>query len=272
MVPNGWKKRSVGNLCTSIVPGRNKPKSFDGDIPWVTTPEIKGRYLPSAAQVNYISEQALHEAGGRLVPEGAVIMTAVGQLGVVAIAKEALVLNQQLHAFVCSSVLYNEYLAYWLETQKHFMLSVASKTTIPYLNKANCEGIPVVFPIIEEQQKIAKILSTWDKAITTTEQLLANSQQQKKVLVQQLLTGKKRLLDQKGLAFNGDWKKVELGELLDYQQPTPYLVATKNYSDDFKTPVLTAGKTFLLGYTDEENGIFEDNLPVIIFDDFTTAS
>ncbi|WP_204478447.1 restriction endonuclease subunit S, partial [Aeromonas veronii] len=53
-------------------------------------------------------------------------------------------------------------------------------------------------PPLPEQQKIAKILSTWDKAITTTEQLLANSQQQKKALMQQLITGKKRLLDKNG--------------------------------------------------------------------------
>ncbi|BDD50472.1 hypothetical protein PDTA9759_19590 [Phytobacter diazotrophicus] len=51
MVPKGWQKYAVGELCTSIVPGRNKPKVFDGDIPWVTTPEINGRYIPSKLQV-----------------------------------------------------------------------------------------------------------------------------------------------------------------------------------------------------------------------------
>ncbi len=125
---------------------------------------------------------------------------------------------------------------------------------------------------VQEQKKIAQILSTWDKAITTTEQLLANSQQQKKALMQQLLTGKKRLLDKNGVRFSGEWKRVELGDLLDYQQPTPYLVESTEYSDDFPTPVLTAGKTFILGYTDEESGIFSEQLPAIIFDDFTTDS
>lgn len=127
-------------------------------------------------------------------------------------------------------------------------------------------------PPLSEQKKIAQILSTWDKAITTTEQLLANSQQQKKALMQQLLTGKKRLLDKNGVRFSGEWKRVELGDLLDYQQPTPYLVESTEYSDDFPTPVLTAGKTFILGYTDEESGIFSEQLPAIIFDDFTTDS
>src|SRR5690606_32620241 len=140
------------------------------------------------------------------------------------------------------------------------------------LNKASLEKIPVLVPPVQEQKKIAKILSTWDKAITTTEQLLANSQQQKKALMQQLLTGKKRLLDKNGVRFSGEWKRVELGDLLDDQQPTPYLVESTEYSDDFSTPVLTAGKTFILGYTDEESGIFSEHLPAIIFDDFTTDS
>ena len=68
------------------------------------------------------------------------------------------------------------------------------------------------------------------------------------------------------------WANKPLGACLDYQQPTPYLVSDTNYSPAFKTPVLTAGKTFILGYTDEEHGIFNEDLPVIIFDDFTTAT
>ena len=68
-----------------------------------------------------------------------------------------------------------------------------------------------------------------------------------------------------------DYNEYELGQLLPYVQPTKYIVESTDYNDNYKTPVLTAGKTFVLGYTNEEKGIFED-LPVIIFDDFTTAS
>jgi len=68
-----------------------------------------------------------------------------------------------------------------------------------------------------------------------------------------------------------EWKT--LGEVADYEQPTQYLVSSKNYDDKYKTPVLTAGKTFILGYTDEINGIYKaSENPVIIFDDFTTAN
>ena len=67
------------------------------------------------------------------------------------------------------------------------------------------------------------------------------------------------------------WGEYELGELLSYEQPTPYIVESTDYNDKHKTPVLTAGKSFILGYTNEVNGVYTA-LPVIIFDDFTTAS
>ena len=68
-------------------------------------------------------------------------------------------------------------------------------------------------------------------------------------------------------------KEYTLGEFLLYEQPTKYLVQSTNYNDSYDVPVLTAGKSFILGYTDETSGIFEeDKLPVIIFDDFTTST
>lgn len=62
-----------------------------------------------------------------------------------------------------------------------------------------------------------------------------------------------------------------LDDVLQYEQPQPYIVKNDEYSDDFKIPVLTAGKSFIIGKTNENFGIY-DKLPVIIFDDFTTAS
>lgn len=67
--------------------------------------------------------------------------------------------------------------------------------------------------------------------------------------------------------------KKRLKDVLDYEQPTKYIVDSQNYSEDFMTPVLTAGKSFILGYTDETEGVYEASKnPVIIFDDFTSAS
>ena len=68
-----------------------------------------------------------------------------------------------------------------------------------------------------------------------------------------------------------NWNRVTLGEILDYERPDKYIVSSEDYNNSYKTPVLTAGKTFILGYTDENDGIYE-NIPVIIFDDFTTES
>lgn len=124
----------------------------------------------------------------------------------------------------------------------------------------------ITLPPIEEQRKIAAILTTQDKVIELKEKRLAEKQRQKKYLMQQLLTGKKRLP-----GFLKSWKTVELGEIFNYIQPTAYLVKTTDYDDSYKTPVLTAGKTFILGYTNETEGVFT-KVPVVIFDDFTTAT
>ena len=67
------------------------------------------------------------------------------------------------------------------------------------------------------------------------------------------------------------WTFVRLEDVLDYEQPTPYIVKSTDYKDDYQTPVLTAGKSFIIGYTNETYGI-KTELPVIIFDDFTTDS
>ncbi|WP_261045522.1 restriction endonuclease subunit S [Streptococcus mitis] len=71
--------------------------------------------------------------------------------------------------------------------------------------------------------------------------------------------------------FSVEWK--ELGEVVDYEQPTKYIVSSKAYTDSNEIPVLTAGQSFILGYTNEKDGIYHasENNPVIIFDDFTTS-
>lgn len=71
--------------------------------------------------------------------------------------------------------------------------------------------------------------------------------------------------------MHSDWEEYALGDLLTYEQPTAYIVESTDYDDKYQIPVLTAGKTFILGYTNEKQGVY-NALPVIIFDDFTTAS
>ena len=96
---------------------------------------------------------------------------------------------------------------------EQYVKAVQTATAVPHISPNDIKDFPVLLPPLAEQQKIAQILSTWDKAIAVTEQLLANSQQQKKALMQQLLTGKKRLLDENGARFEGEWEEVLLGDI-----------------------------------------------------------
>lgn len=92
-------------------------------------------------------------------------------------------------------------------------------TNISNLSQQILNDINLLLPPLIEQKKIAQILSTWDNAISVTEKLLTNSQQQKKALMQQLLTGEKRLLDENGVSFSSKWEKKLLSDVADVYQP-----------------------------------------------------
>ncbi|MDU4305037.1 MAG: restriction endonuclease subunit S [Enterococcus faecalis] len=184
------------------------------------------------------------------------------------------VLNQHIYKVFANENVHGHwlYLALLHITQKIEAQAHGFKSTLLHVQKKDIDNQFVLTPPVAEQKKIAQILSTWDNAISVTEKLLTNSQLQKKALMQKLLTGKKRLLDERGVRYGGEWHRAELGAVLDYMQPTPYLVDSTDYNDSYSIPVLTAGKSFILGYTNEEHGIYHAPLPAIIFDDFTTDS
>jgi type I restriction enzyme S subunit len=96
--------------------------------------------------------------------------------------------------------------------------------------------------------------------------LIAKKQAIKQGMMQQLLTGKRRLP-----GFDKPWSPRRLTDMLSYEQPGRFLVQTSKQLESGRVPVLTAGKTFILGYTNESHGVYTKH-PVIIFDDFTTAS
>jgi type I restriction enzyme S subunit len=162
-VPESWEVVPVGELCRSIVPGRNKPKVFDGDIPWLTTPNIKEHnYINPDIDGLRVSADELKSCGGRLIPENSVIMSCVGEFGVSAVTNIEIVINQQLHAFVCPENLNPVFLCNQLRYRKSFMETIAAVTTIPYLNKSKCESIPIVLPSHEEQIEIASAFEALD--------------------------------------------------------------------------------------------------------------
>jgi type I restriction enzyme S subunit len=126
-------------------------------------------------------------------------------------------------------------------------------------------------PSLPEQQKIASFLTAVDERIQQLKEQKELLEQYKKGLMQKLFSQELRFKDDKGKIFS-DWEEKELGDCLDYIQPTNFLVSSTEYDNRYEIPVLTAGKTFILGYTNETKGIFKSPLPVIIFDDFTTAT
>lgn len=93
--------------------------------------------------------------------------------------------------------------------------ALSKGSTFKEISLEELRKVKLPLPPLEEQRKIAKILSTWDKAISTTERLIDNSKQQKKALMQQLLTGKKRLLDDSGKPFEGEWEEVLVGNVAE---------------------------------------------------------
>ena len=127
-------------------------------------------------------------------------------------------------------------------------------------------SLTIALPPAEEQRAIATALSDVDALLAKIDQLIAKKRDLKQAAMQQLLTGQTRLP-----GFSGEWEVKRLGDLLSYEQPTPYLVKSAEYDNGNSVPVLTAGKTFILGYTNETEGVYLSP-PVIIFDDFTTAS
>jgi type I restriction enzyme S subunit len=109
-------------------------------------------------------------------------------------------------------------------------------------------------------------LSDVDALLGGLDRLIAKKRDLKQAAMQQLLTGQTRLP-----GFSGEWKPRKFSELLKYERPDQYIISSTEYEVEGDTPVLTANKSFVLGYTSETFGVF-DSLPVIIFDDFTTDS
>ena len=130
--------------------------------------------------------------------------------------------------------------------------------------------IQVELPSLEEQTKIASFLSSIDSKIEQLSKKQALLGEYKKGLMQQIFSQAIRFKADDGSDFP-NWEEKKLGDILDYEQPTNYIVDSTEYDNSFDMPVLTAGKSFVLGYTNETHKVFE-NIPVIIFDDFTTAN
>ena len=140
-------------------------------------------------------------------------------------------------------------------------------------NELYKQTLPI--PKIKEQEQIGKYFNELDNLITLHQRKCDETKKLKKFMLQKMFPKKDEKKPEIRFAgFTDDWEQRKLGETLKYEQPGAYIVDSTDYDDSYETPVLTAGQSFILGYTNETDGIKNaspDN-PVIIFDDFTTSS
>lgn len=133
----------------------------------------------------------------------------------------------------------------------------------------------ITLPSIPEQTHLGLFFRRLDSQIAESRAVLEKSRQLKKAMLAKMFPANGEKIPKiRFKGFEGEWKHKKLGSLLNYEQPTKYIVNSTDYDDGFETPVLTAGQSFILGYTNEIEGIKEatPENPIIIFDDFTTSS
>ncbi|WP_201572357.1 restriction endonuclease subunit S [Psychrobacter nivimaris] len=199
MVPNGWEFSKLGNVA-ELQRGFDLPstKRIDGNIPIVSSSGVSG----------YHNEYKVEKPG--------IVTGRYGSIGNVYYVEENFwPLNTSLWVKNFHSN-YPKFIYYLLSSFDFKKFS--DKTGVPGVNRNDLHAVKVAVPPLLEQKKIVKILSTWDKAISTTERLIDNSTQQKKALMQQLLTGKKRLFNDEGKRFEGEWEEIKLGSLYSFKR------------------------------------------------------
>ncbi|UNU72563.1 restriction endonuclease subunit S [Moraxella nasovis] len=167
-----------------------------------------------------------------------------------------------------------KFIYYFLKQNEPRFQAIGSKMQMPQIATPDTDKFKIPIPPLPIQEKIVQILDLFTSLEKELRTELALRQKQYAYYRELLLS-----FDSNSQQFPTHthtlatvvWKT--LGEVVDYIQPSKYLVHSTDYHDSFKIPVLTAGKTFILGYTNETDGIYpaSDN-PVIIFDDFTTAN
>ena len=136
------------------------------------------------------------------------------------------------------------------------VMAMTAKTSVDSVRYEMISDMDIIVPHIKEQKFIADIFQNFDHLITLHQSKFFG------YILKEIVN------------CTLSWEQRKLGEIFKYEQPQPYIVKCTEYDDINETPVLTAGQSFILGYTDEEFGIKDvsDENPLIIFDDFTTSS
>ena len=299
-VPEGWVWTivgEVGEVITGSTPSKDIAEYYGGDIPFYKPTDLDlGINTNSASDTLTIEGYNL----SRKLPVGSILVTCIGAtIGKTGLISTEGACNQQINAIIPSSLITSTFL-YYSCISEYFQKEIrnhASATTLPILNKNNFTKLPIPLPPLSEQQRIVKEIERWFALIEQIEQSKADLQttikQTKNKILNLAIHGKlvpqdpndepaiellKRINPDFTPCDNGHyenlpngWGVCRLEDIVDYEQPTAYIVNSTSYNDSYPIPVLTAGKSFIIGYTNEVKGIYS-KLPCIIFDDFTTDS
>jgi len=236
-IPANWIYEKIGNITDSIVPNRDKPKSFNGDIHWLTTPNLNlnSIIISYKSLEKGLTREECFKYNARIIPVNSVIMTCVGMLGTSSVIEKEVVINQQLHAFTpCNSYL-PKYLAYLIRFNKSYLERSSTATTVQYLNKTKCNSIPFPLCSIKEQHQIVQQIESRLSVCDKVEQSIAESLEKAKALRQSIL---KKAFEGKLLSAE---EIAECKQAKDYE-PASVLLERIKAEKEVKTRELSSQK------------------------------
>ena len=170
LCPDGVKYTKLINACTDfIVPMRDRPKLFDGDIPWCRIEDIEGQYFHTSLSGHFVSKETISEMNLKVFPTGTVICSCSASLGVYAINTKPLITNQTFIGLVCGEALNNKFLRYFMETQTELLSMISNSGTIPYIPRKKFEDLVIPLPPLQVQQEIVRILDTFSDVVAELE-------------------------------------------------------------------------------------------------------
>jgi type I restriction enzyme S subunit len=213
-IPDDWKVSLLDSLTkrgSGHTPDKEFDEYYDGGIKWISLADSyrldKGLIFETDTE---ISELGIKKSSAVLHPAGTVLMSRDAGVGKSAVMGSDMAVSQHFIVWRCKEELNNWFLYYWLQYKKEYFERQAVGSTIKTIGLPLFKKLTIVHPQYSEQHAIAHILSLMDAAIDKNKQLITRKELQKKWLMQNLLTGKKRL---KG--FGGEWKVVAMANLFE---------------------------------------------------------
>lgn len=181
-----WK--TLKELCSDIiVPMRDRPKVFDGHIPWCRIEDIEGMYFNKSLSGLKVSEDVIKEMNLKVFPIGTVICSCSATLGVCAINTQPLITNQTFIGLVCGNEIINRFLFYYMLTRTKEIKTLSTTGTIPYVSRVKFEKLRIPIPSLSEQNRIVGILDTFTDSIENLKQQIAQRRKQYEFYRDQLL-------------------------------------------------------------------------------------